>query len=310
MRNIWENFCLVGYGKHSKSNLFPAMRKYKKVYVVSSKCNITTNNQFYNLKDALNCLNNKTLFVLSNPPQVHFEMACEVISRGFDIMIEKPAFLTCQDANKISSIINYDKIVFFELLMFKFTKMFSKFKILWENNKENVKAINIKFKIPEFPNNTFRDKLGKKSCLYDIGCYPISLLRHILPFKNTYNINSFEYKNFQDQKLNISSIISNININIEIAVGKEYVNYVELIMEQNYSIKFDKFFYGKPGNKKIIFNSNFNLNIENFFDNNAFEEIFKIDKNFWLKSNYLRFKQMIEVTKSLEDLSKKLDSYE
>ena len=81
-------------------------------------------------------------------------------------------------------------------------------------------------------------------------------------------------------------------------------------MEQNYSIKFDKFFYGKPGNKKIIFNSNFNLNIENFFDYNAFEEIFKIDKNFWLKSNYFRFKQMVEVTKSLEDLSKKVDSYE
>ena len=30
--------------------------------------------------------------------------------------------------------------------------------------------------------------------------------------------------------------------------------------------------------QKIIFNSNFNLNIENFFDYNAFEEIFKIDK--------------------------------
>ena len=65
-------------------------------------------------------------------------------------MIEKPAFLTCEDANKISSIINFDKVVFFELLMFKFTKMFSKFKILWENNKKNVKAINIKFKIRNF----------------------------------------------------------------------------------------------------------------------------------------------------------------
>ena len=237
-------------------------------------------------------------------------MACEVISRGFDIMIEKPAFLKYQEAKEVSSIINFDEIVFLELLMFKFTKMFSKFKMLWIKNKENVNEIKIKFKIPKFPNYTFRDKLGKKSCLYDIGCYPISLLEHIFPFKNNYKIDLFEYKNFHEQTLNLSSSILNIKINIEIAVGKEYVNHVELIMEENYSITFDKFFYGKPGNKKIIFNKKSNLNSEEFYDQNAFEEMFKIDKQFLLKSNYSRFKQMIEVIKTLEDLSKKVDNYE
>ena len=81
-------------------------------------------------------------------------------------------------------------------------------------------------------------------------------------------------------------------------------------MEENYSITFDKFFYGKPANKKIIFNKNFNLNTEEFYDHNAFEEMFKIDKQFLLKSNFSRFEQMIEVIKTLEDLSKKVDNYE
>ena len=57
-----------------------------------------------------------------------------------------------------------------------------------EINKKNIDSIDIKFAIPTFNLNSFRTEANLKcSILYDMGCYPFSLLAY---FK-------FDLKNFK-----------------------------------------------------------------------------------------------------------------
>ena len=100
--------------------------------------------------------------------------------------------------------------------MYQHTKIFSKFIFFWNENINFIKNINISFLIPKFPVSTFRDNdLILETVLFDIGCYPISLLVDIGFSEDNLVISNYSF-NSNLVKLNITNIERNININISI----------------------------------------------------------------------------------------------
>ena len=100
------------------------------------------------------------------------------ISNSFlPILISFPlTFLACHTGSFSNCLIPF-ALILIELFVYKLSKTYEKFLQFWFINLKNITNIDINFLIPEIPKNTFRSsKKIQNSSLYDIGCYPISLL--------------------------------------------------------------------------------------------------------------------------------------
>tara|TARA_B100000212_G_scaffold322972_1_gene282646 strand:+ start:137 stop:1066 length:930 start_codon:yes stop_codon:yes gene_type:complete len=284
------NLCLVGLGNHGLGVILPSIinSKSKLIATVSSKDHEI--NKKYNIKNykslssATRILNKNTVFVLTTPPQIHERQIINLMSKGYSIIVEKPSILNKKYYFKYIELKNHKNFVFENFMYFE-TKLFESFIKIFSQKNLKINELIINFCIPKFPNNSFRNELDIIDVLvFDLCCYPVSLITQLFDFKEIPNINLRVLKKNYRYSLNLK--INKINIKIKFGISQNYQNNC-ILNTLNKKIKFNYFFYGKKKLKQIsIKNKNENkfLPYKEIYDLDTFSKIFSQPKNFFFKN--------------------------
>lgn len=310
MNNDIDNYCIVGFGNHSKTKILPALQKLNKNIfgIVTSKSQLDIGYQvFSTLEEAIEKSHKYTKFIICSPPKEHFSQIKLILESCRSIYVEKPIFTNVKEANEIKIRLKNKDIFIVELLMYKYNNQYYKFLKTWNKTKHKIIQVKCVFNIPSIPSNTFRDANDiESSPLYDIGCYIISLLVDLKIYLDNLKIKNIEFKNKKIMQFYIEGHSKKIKLNLEFGVGNPYKNSVKLNFINNRSIEFNKFFYGREENKTIIFRSNKRFKKINFKDHNGFEKLFQYPNSNWFNNQEIRFNNIIRVNKKLSTLTKEL----
>lgn len=307
----WKNFCIIGSGNHTVTKIIPALIAEEKRIkgIVSSKKNTTLTEfkRFENIKKSLQELPKDTVFVIATPPTLHFRQAKAILKYGRDVIIEKPIFISATEVQEILSLVNSSKNIVLEGFMHRYTKLYIEFMKFWNKEKNNIVALKSSFCIPEIPKKTFRNKKDiASSCLYDMGCYGLSLLNDMELDLKEIKIKSFEKINSRIINILLTGIVNNISVDIKFGENKDYENYVEIITKKNKTIKFFPFFYGRKALKSIEYCTDDDIRLEQFNDYNAFQSMFNDNRENLILNQKVRINKSLIVTKKLESLAKEL----
>ena len=120
MNNSWEEIIIVGLGNHSKTKIIPAIEKtcLSKISLLSNKNLLDSKHKIYNSLEKALEKNQKKLFVLSNPPKVHYEYCKKILKNGFDLFVEKPIFLNNSELEESINIAKTKRLVLYEMFMY------------------------------------------------------------------------------------------------------------------------------------------------------------------------------------------------
>lgn len=307
----WKNFCIVGTGNHAITKVIPALIAGNKDIkgIVSSKKNIPLEfKKFNNIKDSLINLPKDTVFVIASPPDIHFKQAKEIIKYGRDIIIEKPSFIKVKEVKEICSLVNSSKNIILEGFMHRYTKLYIEFMKYWSEEKHGVIAFKSSFYVPEVTEGSFRDNKDIiSSCLYDMGCYGLSLLNDMGLDLKEIKINNFDTYESRISSIQLKGIINNISIEIKFGNNKNYENFVQVKTKNNKIIKFSPFFYGRKAVKFIEHCKNNDMQLEQFNDCNGFQVMFNENRHNLYMNQKFRLKKILVITGKLEKLAKELE---
>lgn len=307
-----DNFCVVGLGNHSLSKIIPALElENKNILGIVTKKNILNelNYQcFENILDAIIYLPKSTIFIISTPPTIHFDQIKLLIEHKRNIFVEKPIFVSSTNAIEIYNLLTNQNIFVIETLMYKYTKLYKSFYNYWDKSKNRIKKIECKFTIPSLPKNTFRDQNDiRSSCVYDIGCYIVSLIVDLKIKFSKIDIVKITRDKKIIKSVDFNFVNSKFTIECSIGLKKKYENSVKLQLIDDDSFFFNPFFYGRKIDKYIVEKDN-NYNEKKYIikDDDAYRNIFNIKSEIWIASQNTRFKKIIEVNKIIEDIIKKI----
>lgn len=310
MNILKKKFCIVGYGDHAKFKIIPALFKFKGVElsIVSKKKIKSLSFKIYsNLIEALKTTSEDTIFVLTTPPEVHFQQITLILSFNRDVYVEKPIFVSSAEAKNIFRKLESSNNIIVEMLMYKYTKLYQIFKNNFFKNSNQIKTIAIFFTLPHLPSNTFRENSSiKSSIFYDMGCYIFSLLNDLHISLNDFEIKKYNFNNKKIQNIIFVGKSKNMEIYVELGINKEYENKVILKKYNNVSLSFENFFYGRDSNKRITISRKNKLKYVFFDDLNGFYEMFKIPRIFWVDTQKKRMSKLLQINKKMENIGSKL----
>ena len=305
-----KNFCIVGCGEHAKLKIIPALLKLKnvKLSIVSKKKMKLNNYKIYSsLIEALKTLSEDTIFVLTSPPELHYQQISLILSFNRDVYVEKPIFVSLTEAKSTFRKLEGKNNILVEMLMYKYTKLYKIFKKHFTNNINQIKKIEIIFTLPNLPSNTFRDNLSVKSSIfYDMGCYIFSLLNDLsIPLKN-FKVKEYEINNRKIQNIIFFGSANNMDIYAELGINNIYMNKVTLTKHNSAELSFENFFYGRETSKRINISKKNKFRELTFKDINGFYELFKIPRNNWIETQKKRMKKILKINKKMETIESKL----
>ena len=307
INNSWDEIIVVGYGNHARNKIIPAIQK-----TCSAKISIITTKEikpksflkYRSLNESFKGNLNK-LYVLTNPPSMHYSFCEEILNHGFDVFVEKPAFLRKKELKNLIYIAKTRNLVIYEMLMYLENKTVKKAIKIINSKKEQIHSIFTSFTIPFYPLNTYRNETAfSNSLITDIGCYPLSFINELNEEVNDIKINNY-FKSFHNDPLfEIKFNIKNIKIDSYVGVTKLYTNFLRIIFKNNNFIEINPFFYGRNYKKNLTSFSN--KEISNFFkqDDNAFEKMFSNKREVFLLNQESRFKKMNRTVSLFELLEK------
>src|ERR1700722_3307610 len=310
----FTKFCIVGVGGHARTKLMPAIAANGQsvVAVVSSQPakKFAETTVFVRLEDAVEKLPRETAFFIATPPALHFAQAKLVLQGGFDLFLEKPAFASREDAERIVALGNEPPVVLVEGFMHRYTQLYSELLAVWAASRERVRRIEIRFLIDKMPAGTFRQETNVvSSALYDIGCYPLSLLADIGLGQADLSGSGLQFAGNPDKtRIRITGSASQIAVDFDIGVAEAYANSVCLHMSDGETISFSPFFYGRKAERTITTSMRGKSAIRTLSDENAFEVMLARPRSAWLGDQAERSHQMIEVAGRLEGLAGELSA--
>tara|TARA_B100000035_G_scaffold202605_1_gene173330 strand:- start:717 stop:1664 length:948 start_codon:yes stop_codon:yes gene_type:complete len=313
MKNLNNNYCVVGIGNHAYSKLIPSIvRSGKRIIGIVSRSNnlyLRKYKRFKYLDHAMNVLPKNTIFVLSTPPCTHFNLIKKLVAKRKNVIVEKPIFTHPNQVDAFKKYyfkIKYSNLIY-EAFMYRYTLIFKKAISFINREFNEIGKITCNFTIPSYPKDTFRD--GKKiesSCLYDIGSYifnyfiTLNLRLHSFDIINTNYIDDKLSSMYFSFKIGDIDVYSNIGMNIK------YENNLIIEKKDGKKINFNTFFYGRPCNKVInIINKDEIKNIV-FYEKDAFTTMFKMSdkiKNLYKNKEYYK---LIKINELLFEFAKKL----
>ena len=306
-----NSYCLVGFGEHTKSKIMPAIKNTNNRIeaIVSKKTNIVSDSIkiFSDLDDALNVIDKNTIFYVSTPPETHYELAKKILINGFNCFIEKPIFLNLNEFYEIQKISNKKSKFFYECFMYQFGEMHKEFLSHYNKNKKFIKSIDLEFCLPSIPQNTFRsmDKLSS-SLIYDIGCYPISLINILSNYKNLFLKKVERYRQYDAEKFFINGNMGDIKLSIIFGISENYENYALIKYYDDRIIKFNHLFFGRKHKKEVVIKKDSDISIQTINDNNLFEEMIKQTASGLIETQDLR---SIRIEKNIKDIELLIEQY-
>jgi hypothetical protein len=306
-----KRYCVVGVGGHAKNKLIPALlaNNQQVVGLVSTQPSdlLPFRPVFHHIESAISALPPDTVFIIATPPALHFEQVRKAVEAGRDVIVEKPAFVTGEDAQAIAAICQSKGTIVVEGLMHRHTALYRRFIEYWLAHRTQIEAIDVAFLIPALPLDTFRQETAvASSCLYDLGSYAISLLAELkLPLANLRLVH-VSYLGLGMEEISICGVLDGVKISIKVGVAEIYQNVVEFRTYQGDKALFSPFFYGRPGERLFTLDSRGMIKKESLEEVDAYQAMFLVSRTQWLADQAARSARMVAVATSLEALGHEL----
>jgi len=284
-----KEFSVYGYGKHFRNKITTSLKLFKNIKI---KNIISKNNQLKNsnIIKKLTKKNSTEYVYISTPVAIHYKNLIEAINtEGVKVIIcEKSITDNYLKTLKVIDECKKNKILLLESFMYKYHPQFLKIKelILNTHNQNKKEIIFCRYTIPSLNNKDHRQnpKLTGGE-IFEIGCYPISILYFI------FSLNRFKLKKIK--------IIKNFKKNNKQLVCFE-LNKLKFVLSWGYNSNYRNriIFYNNNntliGNK--IFGKQLNDNINITVNKNKITRKIKFNKtdNFYfmfrnffsIKNNY------------------------
>ena len=300
----FKKICFIGYGSHVNKTIIPYLNLNKKnIKIVTTKLNINKYETFPNIDNALSKISKDYLIYNATPPKFHFSTSKLILSRGYNLIVEKPICLNAYQLNKLIHIAKKKKLIVFENMMYFYTEQFLFFKNFFKHNEKIINSFKINFTLPTFNKKSFRNSTDlEASLLYDVACYPFSLISYLGYRVTKFDI-EYKYKNQILNYLKITFKSKKIKFHIIVAFFYKYKNFIKINLYNNQEIEINHFFYGKKIKKKILLQI-MEIKKKKFFINetNVFKKILTFNKNEFLEKSEKQFKISIKYLKILNKL--------
>lgn len=307
----WPGFCVVGIGGHARTKLIPAIAANGQMLMglVSRQPRHALPNApiFATVEAALAAISPDAAFLIASPPAIHFEQSIAALRVGRDVIVEKPAFLTMAETCKAAEMAQASGAVLVEAFMHRCTRLYSRLLQDWSASRAELSTVDLVFVVPSLPFGTFRNapEIGA-SVLYDIGCYPLSLVADLnLPLDGL-ALSHVERSGAVDELLCITGDCGGIEVSIRIGVADTYENAVTMRGKDS-AARYAPFFYGRPGDRTIVRTaSGRQPEEETIADLNGFMAMLAVPRAEWAASEPSRIRNMIAVAGCLERLGTEL----
>lgn len=305
----FESLCLVGMGGHARSKLLPAaLANGQQIAGLVSRQDPSTfpgHRVFSSLGDALAGLPAGVLVVIATPPAIHADQVAACATSGFDVMVEKPAFVSLDEAEAIRAACERMGTLVIEGFMQRHTNLYARMVANWAHFRRRVRQISINFLIPQMPEDTFRTGGGvASSTLYDIGCYPVSLLLDLGLDVSALGVAEVRYPgDAAREAIRLTGILDGVPTEVEVGVAEAYSNSVSLRFEGNDGLRFEPFFFGRAGDRHITTVLDGAEHNEIVSEKNAFERMFEIPRRTWLSNETQRWDVMSSAAATLNRLA-------
>jgi predicted dehydrogenase len=309
----FRRFCVVGLGNHARTKLIPALVANGQMVVGTVSRRLERAGAapaFGSVAEALAALPADTVFVIASPPPLHFAQAMEVVGAGRDLFVEKPAFATGCEARTALAEAAARSAVLVEAFMHRHTELYRRLVAGWHADRARIEAIEVAFLIPVMPAGTFRQQDAINcSSLYDVGCYPLSLLADLgLPLGSIGIAGVDSAGDPAREAIQLAGRCDGVQIDVRIGVG-EYTNRVSFHGNGGGTRSFSPFFSGRPGNKTISDRSPESAADEVLHDTDAFEAMFLVSREAWIATQQQRGETIVEVAETLERLGRTLEAH-
>lgn len=308
----WQKVCVVGLGGHARSKLVPAIVQNGQslVGVVTSKSPDDAalppdTPAFKTVEAAMAALPAETLFVIATPPALHLAQIMPLLSAGLDAIVEKPAFVTADDARFATLTAQASGSILVEGFMNRYTETHRQFLVDWRAFGPT--ELDFQFTIPNAPSGTFRSgaDIGSSN-LYDMGCYLLAALTDVgLPLQDLEIADISNTGKPDRELLRFAGNLDGIAVTAKVGVDAAYVNRLQL-RRLDASITYAPFTYGRPGPRIIETIQGSEASSRSIDDVNAFREMLGIPRKSWLVGQAARFDQMVGVATHLERLGSDL----
>lgn len=305
---------MVGCGRHAEKKLIPALlRNGQKVSGIVSGQPIHQLPPFpifRRLKDALEQTDESTLFIIATPPSAHFRQAREVLLADRDVLVEKPVCARAKEVKALEKLCREKRRTLVEGYMHMRSRLYRRFLRFWIKNRTKITAIEIRFRVPSLPPGTFRDQGARKpaaSCLYDFGCYAISLFADLrLPLEKLHLAKKRSQAKSTCQ-IFLQGVLDQISVDVVMGLGDRYENSVSVTLLNGQRLVFQPFFYGRSGTREISFHHRGRAIYRKAWqETDAFQKMFRVGRKVWLQGQPGRLEKLLATTRCLERLSRNL----
>jgi predicted dehydrogenase len=303
-----EKACVVGLGPHALTKLIPALQangqEIAAVVTSQKEPPIAGARLFARLDDAVQALPLDVTFIVASPPTAHFAQAQAIVASGHDVFMEKPAFATATEVGVIAELCERKGVVLLEGFMHRYAAAYNRLIAYCHAHAGDIIALRSKFLIPEVRPGSFRDAAATASSIvYDIGCYPISLLCDLDVGPPDLEIRDVAHAGNQaKERIQIAGNAGPLAVDIEIGMVDAYANWVELERRNGETLRVQPFFYGRKGTCTLIEDGR----TETIEDGNAFERMFRLTREELVLDQPERFRAMVSATRVLVGLGAEL----
>jgi len=311
----FEAFCVVGLGAHARTKLIPALEANRQrvagLVTRGVRTHLPDAAVFPDVETALANLPAGTAFVIATPPPLHLSQVLPILRAGRDVIVEKPAFASRGEAAEAKEAVVRSGSVLVEAFMHRHTALYRELLDAWRSEGP-ISAFAAQFLIPEMPTSgTFRNAPDIVcSSLFDMGCYPLSLLSDLgLPLAGL-EIAGVKHAGDPDREaVRLAGELAGVKVDLRIGVGPAYANRVSIQSGNGRSTTFEPFFYGRPGERRITVEAGSDSTERTVLEASAFETMFGVSRASWIAGQDARLSQMIEVAAALERLGGSLATF-
>jgi len=280
-----------GLGVHAIKNIIPAINivnsldlvgVYSREKNIVKDCCIRWNCKSWNSVKEMLSDSNIDIVYLCTPPGLHYKHGIQILNSNKHLWCEKPFTTDLKSTQDLIDISVNKKLSVFEGFMYLYHPQFIQLKEYIENKiLGKIKTVYCKFDLPKLDNPGFRyNKMLGGSCLFDVGCYPLSAILELFPDTKINivessvekpNVDSVDFEGKAYVQLN-----SEINCILEWAYNRSYRNEIDIWAESG-NIYTDKIFSKDSTYKPIIVVKDLFGNKSKRFikSNNHFEQMFK-----------------------------------
>lgn len=309
MNERWTRFCIAGVGGHARNRVIPAIAANGQtlVGVVSRRADADEGApRFATVAEAVDALPAETAFFIASPPTVHFEQAMAALEAGRDVIVEKPAFVTEAEARAAVAAAEASGALLIEGFMNRETATHRLFLEEWA--RETPARVISTFTLPAVPADTFRvDPAVGASNLYDVTSYVLGALIDAGADVSGVTLDRADEAGRPDrERLHLSGRLGGVEFTAVTGVAEAYANEMRLVRADGSEVAFTPFVYGRPGPRRVLRTADGRTTEETIDDVNAFEAMLATPRQVWRATAEARSVRMIELTRQLERLGRRL----